>query len=159
MKDRTRTFTTTLEVDARARAVIALPFEPNEAWGPKPAHPVAGTVNGIPVRAVVRQTESGWVIALGPAWRRDCHLPAGVEVDVVLAPEGPQRDDLADDIADALGAEPDAAAFFDGLAQFYRRAHLRWIDATRGRPDVRAARIKEVVGLLNGGVKQRRKSP
>jgi uncharacterized protein YdeI (YjbR/CyaY-like superfamily) len=38
---------------------------------------------------------------------------------------GPQRGDLADDIVAAFDASPDAAAFFDSLAQFYRRAYLR----------------------------------
>ncbi len=74
---------------------------------------------------------------------------------MVLEPEGPQRDDLAADLATALAAEPRAADFFDSLAQFYRRAYLRYIDGTKRRPDVRAARIAEVVDLLAGGVKQR----
>ena len=82
----------------------------------------------------------------------------GDEVTVVLAPEGPQRTDLADDIAAALVASPAAGAFFDTLAQFYRKAYLRWIDATGGRPDVRAARITEVVDLLAAGIKKRPRS-
>ena len=78
--------------------------------------------------------------------------------DGELAPEGPQRGDLADDIAAALEASPEAAAFFDTLAQFYRKAYLRWIDATTRRPDLRAARIAEVVDLLAAGIKQRPRS-
>ena len=74
---------------------------------------------------------------------------------IELAPEGPERGDLADDIAAALEANPDAAAFFDTLAQFYRKAYLRYIDATTRRPELRAARIAEVVDLLAAGVKQR----
>jgi uncharacterized protein YdeI (YjbR/CyaY-like superfamily) len=70
-------------------------------------------------------------------------------------PEGPQRDDLADDIAAALDANPGAGEFFDSLAQFYRKAYLRWIDATKRRPEQRAQRIAEVIGLLNAGVKER----
>ncbi len=73
----------------------------------------------------------------------------------MLTPEGPQRDDLAPDIAAALDAEPAAAAMFDSLAQFYRRAYLRWIDGTKRRPDVRAARIAEMVELLKAGHKER----
>jgi uncharacterized protein YdeI (YjbR/CyaY-like superfamily) len=72
-----------------------------------------------------------------------------------IAPEGPQRDDLADDVAAALAANPDAGAFFDSLAQFYRRGYLRWIDATKRRPEQRAERIAEMVKLLKAGVKQR----
>ena len=82
----------------------------------------------------------------------------GSEATVELAPEGPQRDDLADDIAAALAATPAAGAFFDTLAQFYRRAYLRYIDATTRRPDLRAARIAEVVSLLADGIKERPRS-
>jgi len=74
---------------------------------------------------------------------------------VELAPEGPQRADLADDIGAALAADPAAGAFFGTLAQFYRRACLGYIDATTRRPDLRASRIAEVVGLLADGVKER----
>jgi uncharacterized protein YdeI (YjbR/CyaY-like superfamily) len=89
---------------------------------------------------------------------RDTGLVAGHQVVVELAPEGPQRGDLADDISAALAANPAAAAFFDTLAQFYRKAYLRWIDATARRPGLRAARIAEVVDLLAAGIKQRPRS-
>lgn len=35
------------------------------------------------------------------------------------------------------------------------KAYLRWIDATTRRPDLRAARIAEVTGLLAAGIKER----
>jgi uncharacterized protein YdeI (YjbR/CyaY-like superfamily) len=76
-------------------------------------------------------------------------------VDVAIHPEGPQRDDLAPDVAAALDASPEAGAFFDSLAQFYRQAYLRWIDATKRRPDQRPVRIAEVVALLEDHQKQR----
>ena len=41
------------------------------------------------------------------------------------------------------------------MARFYRRGYLRWIDGTKRRPDVRAARIAEVVSLLEAGHKER----
>jgi uncharacterized protein YdeI (YjbR/CyaY-like superfamily) len=88
-------------------------------------------------------------------WARDAGVPVGADVIVELAPEGPQRADLADDIAAALDASPAAAAFFDTLAQFYRKGYLRWIDATTRRPDLRSERIAEVVALLEAGIKQR----
>ena len=51
--------------------------------------------------------------------------------------------------------DPAAGEFFDSIAQFYRRAYLRYIDATKRRPEERAARIAEVVALLAAGIKQR----
>jgi uncharacterized protein YdeI (YjbR/CyaY-like superfamily) len=89
---------------------------------------------------------------------RDIGVLVGDEVIVELTPEGPQRADLAEDISAALAANPAAAAFFDTLAQFYRKAYLRWIDATTRRPQVRAARIAEVVDLLAAGIKERPRS-
>jgi ABC-type nitrate/sulfonate/bicarbonate transport system substrate-binding protein len=137
------------------RAVITVPFDPDQAWGAKAQHPVSGTVNGRQVRGTIAPGDGGWAFTLTPMWMRDAGLVADDDVIVELAPEGPQRGDLADDISAALEANPAAAAFFDTLAQFYRKAYLRWIDATTRRPDLRAARIAEVVDLLAAGIKQR----
>jgi uncharacterized protein YdeI (YjbR/CyaY-like superfamily) len=98
------------------------------------------------------------VFPLGRHWICDGCVADGDQVIVELAPEGPLRQDLAADIAAALAADPAAAAFFDTLAQFYRKAYLRWIDATTRRPDLRAQRIDEIVGLLAAGVKERQRS-
>jgi hypothetical protein len=136
-------------------AAITMPFDPDEAWGAKANHPVGGTINGKRIRARLLQADSGWVLTLAPKRLLGLGVAIGDDVTVELAPEGPQRGDLAGDIAMALAANPAAGAFFDTLAQFYRKAYLRWIDATSRRPDVRAARIAEVVGLLAAGVKER----
>jgi hypothetical protein len=136
-------------------AIIEVPFNPHEVWGAKARHLVNGTINGRQVRGMITLAGSGWVFTLTPMWMRDAGVAAGEDVTVELAPEGPQRSDLAEDIAAALDANPAAAEFFDSLAQFYRRAYLRWIDGTTRRPDVRAARIAEVVDLLAAGIKQR----
>lgn len=155
MADPSKTFTATVTADGNKRVLVPVPFEPDEVWGTKQAHRVHGTVNGMGVRAVIEPLGDGHGILLGPAWRRDCGIAPGDEVTVVLAPEGPQRDDLAPDIAAALAAEPQAGTFFDSLAQFYRRAYLRWIDATKRRPAVRTERIVEMIELLKAGIKER----
>jgi DNA-binding MarR family transcriptional regulator len=147
-------FTVTL-VGRNRRVFVPVPVDPDEVWGHKIEHRVHGTVNGMGVRGVIEPLDGGRGLVLGPAWRRDCGLAAGDTVDVVLQPEGPQREDLAPDFAAALDANPEAGAFFDSIAQYYRRAYLRYIDGTKRRPEVRAARIDEVVGLLAAGVKER----
>ena len=99
---------------------------------------------------------SGWAFTMNPARMQHAAIVVGSQVPVELSPEGPQRGDLAEDIAAALEANPAAGAFFDTLAQFYRKGYLRYIDATkRRRPDLRAARIAEVTGLLANGIKER----
>jgi hypothetical protein len=151
-------FAGTVRAEGQGRLVVPVPFDPDEVWGVKSRHHVTGTVNEVRIRGVIETSGAGPRIVLTAAWLRDNGLAPGDRVEVVLAAEGPQRADLAEDIAAALGAAPAAAAFFDSLAQFYRRAYLRWIDGTKRRPELRAARIAEMVGLLNAGIKQRPKT-
>lgn len=151
-------FVAMLAADGRGRAFVAVPFDPDRVWRPKPQHHITGTVNGRGIRGVIETRGGRRGFTLGPAWLRDCHaVTIGDEVTVEIVPEGPQRDDLADDIAAALEASPDAGAFFDSLAQFYRKAYLRWIDATKRRPEQRAERITEMIRLLVSGIKERPK--
>jgi Bacteriocin-protection, YdeI or OmpD-Associated/Domain of unknown function (DUF1905) len=159
---RVQRFGARISSDTQGRAVIAMPFDPDQMWGAKAFHPVGGTIQpvagsncGRRLRGRLTQDGNQWVFTINPMWMRDMGVAVGDEVTVELEPEGPQRGDLADDIASALAANPAAAAFFDTLAQFYRKAYLRWIDATTRRPEVRAARIAEVVELLAAGVKER----
>jgi hypothetical protein len=151
-------FSATVAAAPRGHVRIPVPFDPDAVWGGKGRHLVGGTVNGMRVRGALEADGGAYGLTLGPAWLRSCALAAGDTVSVELAPEGPQRDDLADDLAAALAANPRAAAYFDSLAQFYRRAYLRWIDATKRRPEQRQERIAEVVRLLEAGQKERPKA-
>ena len=150
-----RRFRVRIAEGACGHGVIAIPFDPDEAWGVKAVHHVNGTVNHCRVRVTIAPGDRGWAFTMNLARMDGMGVAVGSEVAVELSPEGPQRADLADDLAAALAASPAAGAFFDTLAQFYRKAYLRYIDATTRRPDVRAARITEVAGLLANGVKER----
>ena len=150
-----RSFRARLEGADKGRVYVTLPFDPEEAWGPRARYHVRGTINGRGVRGPLEQYGKGYFLALGPAYRRGAGLRVGDQVEVTLAPEGPQSEALAPDIAAALEAEPKAARFFDGLATFYRKAYLRWIDSTKRSPEARAERIAELVELMKAGRKQR----
>ncbi|RZU73585.1 uncharacterized protein DUF1905 [Micromonospora kangleipakensis] len=144
-------FAATVDAATRGRVLIPVPFNPDTGWGTKPRHHIRGTVNGMGVRGVVEPAGDGFGFTLGPAWLGGCGVAVGDTVTVTIEPEGPQRDDLADDVAAALEAHPQAGAFFDSLAHVYRRAYLRWIDATKRRPDQRLQRIAEMIQLLEAG--------
>jgi len=150
-------FTATVAPARRGHVLIPVPFNPDTVWGDKPRHHIGGTVNRTRVRGVIEPTDDGFGFTIGPAWLRDCGLAVGDAVTVDIEPEGPQRDDLAADVVAALEAHPAAAAFFDALAQFYRNAYLRWIDATKRHPELRARRITEMIQLLEAGQKERPK--
>jgi hypothetical protein len=150
-----KTFKAVIEEGPRGAVHIRLPFDPDEVWGSKTRHLLSGTVGGCRLRASV--TSADPVMKMGPAWRRGAPVEMGAKVSVTVWPEGPQQSDLQEDFLAALKAEPKAAAFFDELAQFYRKGYLRWIDATKRKPEERARRIKETVKLLKAGVKERLK--
>jgi hypothetical protein len=136
-------------------ARVTLPFDPGEAWGPRDRYHVTGTIDGVGFRTTLVKRAGKWEIALGPRSQSAAHVRDDHPVAVAICPEGPQAEGLAPDIAAALAARPEAQAAFDGLATFYRKGWLRWIDATRRRPEVRATRIAEMVRQVSAGHKQR----
>lgn len=149
----TQHFKTTVE-QSGTKVYITIPFDPNEVWGEKERHHITGSINGHPVRGPLESIGTEFFIALGPAWRRDHEIEAGAEVEVTLAPEGPQTDNVAPDIAAALLAEPEASHFFNSIPTFYRKNYIRWIESAK-RPETRANRIAEMVGLLKEGKRQK----
>ncbi|MGH3418579.1 MAG: DUF1905 domain-containing protein [Streptosporangiaceae bacterium] len=61
---RVRRFGTHVAADPRGRAMIAVPFDPDEAWGTKAEHLVAGTINGRRVRGTVAPGGGGWAFTV-----------------------------------------------------------------------------------------------
>ena len=144
----------TVIVKEGTKAVLRIPFDPDQVWGEKERHHITGSVHGRAVRGALDRDGGTYYLSLGPAWRRDAGVEVGDQVEVTLSPEGPQLADMAPDIAAALQASPAARAFFEALATFYRKGYLRWIAGAR-RPETRAERIQEMVRLLEAGEKQR----
>ena len=137
-----------------SRVFIPLSFNPNEVWGVKTRHYIRGSVNGHKVRGSLGSDGTQYFLPLGAAWRRDCGLEAGANVEVELSPEGPQSEYLSPDITAAMDAEPQAKAFFESLATFYRNTYIKWIESAK-RPETRTARIHEMIQLLKAGKKQK----
>lgn len=149
-----RSFKAVVEEGERGAAHIPLPFDPDALWGRKPRHRLSGTIDGEKIRVIIGPDDRETGIRLTPMWRRDAKVEVGTRVTVVLWAEGPRQDDLAEDFLAALKAEPKALAFFNDLAQFYRKAYLTWIDATKKKPEERVRRIRDTVKLLKAGKKE-----
>jgi hypothetical protein len=149
----TQRFKTTI-ARSGPRTLIVIPFNPNDVWGVKQRHYIRGSVNGCDVRGPLHSAGLQFFLPLGAAWRRDHNLNAGAIVDVVLSPDGPQSESLSPDVSGALDAEPEAKAFFDALATFYRKNYVRWIESAK-RSETRNARIAEMVKLLKAGKNQK----
>jgi hypothetical protein len=158
MASSVREFQTTVKAWPDGRSYLELPYDADEAWGVKERHHITGSINGVKIRGPLERLGDGrWVLSLNPSLRRDNGLEPDAEVVVMLAPEGPQRDELPPELAAALEAEPDAGAFFDSLATFYRKGYLRWLEGAARRPEVYAERVGELIGLLKAGKKTRGK--
>ena len=123
---------------------ITLPFDPAEAWGDREAYYVCGTLDGQSYRGRLDPERASWRLDLGPSWCRAPGFGPGDEVELVMAPEGPQSFSLGDDLAAAFAAEPDAARFFDSMASFYRNNAARWLETAK-RPETRARRVAAIV--------------
>ena len=127
---------------------VALPFAPREVWGARPRFYVAGTINGTAVRGTLGAEGQDYFLRLGAAWMRDSEIAVGDTVTVCLAPEGPQVETVAEDIATALLANEKAKKFFEGLPTYYRKNYIRWIETAK-QEETRAKRIAEMIALLN----------
>jgi hypothetical protein len=136
------------------RTLIVIPFNPNDVWGVKQRHYIAGTINGCQARGSLDSNGKQFFLPLGAAWRRNNNLDAGEKVEVILYPNGPKSESLAPDVSGALDAEPEDKAFFDALASFYRKNYVRWVEIAK-RSETRSARIAEMVMLLKAGKKQK----
>jgi hypothetical protein len=150
---RDMSFTVTAEARPRGGITIVLPVDPDEHWAPKERHYVAGRIGGYGMRGVVSRDRDRWVLAMGPSWCRDPRVGPGNVVDVVLWPEGPQVDELAPDITNALSAAPDARRYFESLATFYRKGFIDWIEVAK-RPETRDRRIAFTVRALREGERE-----
>ena len=144
---RPQTFQGTVAI-VGGRAMIAVPFDPDRVWGPRGRPVAAGTVGGHPWRGPLERVGDGFALSLAPG--DAARWAIGATIDVVLAAEDPQMDNVAPDVAAALAAEPEALAFFEGLAGYYRRNFIRGIEGAK-RPATRAARIAEMMALLRQG--------
>jgi hypothetical protein len=92
---RTQRFSVIVGAGSGGRAIIVVPFDPDEAWGAKAVHHVGGTVNGRRVRATLSPGDSGWAfsgharerpsLGQGPIRPDLGHRLAGAETEVVLA--------------------------------------------------------------------------
>lgn len=129
---------------------VTLPFAPREVWRARPRFYVTGTINGINVRGTLGAEGKAYFLRLGAAWLRDSGVTVGDTVTVRLAPEGPQVENVAEDIASALLASEKARKFFDGLPTYYRKNYIRWIEDAK-KEETRAKRIAEMIALLNAG--------
>ena len=100
-----------------------------EKNGPNAGHP-----------SIIRFTDSGQVAELEPVIRAYLHEAKGYAEKGILPAREPRELDVPDELAEALGADPELAEAFHALTPGRQRSYLFSLNAAK-RPATRIARI------------------
>jgi hypothetical protein len=149
-----REFDAVLEADQRGHVRIRLPFDPSAAWGKKQRHFVRGSLNGTDFEGSLGSRGGAWFFPVNKALRASSGIGPGDDVHVVLELADSPAPAVSADLADALRADAAAKSFFDGLAGFYQREYVAWIEGAK-KEETRKSRVAEVIESLKQGRKQR----
>jgi bifunctional DNA-binding transcriptional regulator/antitoxin component of YhaV-PrlF toxin-antitoxin module len=127
---------------------VELPFDVKERFG-KARAPVRGTVNGTDYRTTV--AVYGGVPLIG--FRRELRERAGIEIGdevevTVELDEEPRTVELPPALKEALDADEEARATFDGLSYSHRREYAEWIAEAR-RDETRERRVARTLEKLH----------
>jgi hypothetical protein len=133
---------------------IVVPDELIERLGAGRRPAVVVNLSGYEYRNTVGVMGGKHLISISAAVRKETGLKAGDPISVTLTvADTPRPVDIPDDLANALSAEPDAAAFFSQLSNSLQRYHVDNINGAK-TSETRQRRIDKAISLFQQG-KQR----
>lgn len=113
--------------------------------------PVTATVNGYTWQTSVARMGGEFLLGLNRAVRESAGVQAGDEVEVVLALETtPRVVEVPPVLAEALAADPVAAAAFERMAASHRKEYARWITEAK-RDETRDRRVQQALEMIRAG--------
>jgi hypothetical protein len=147
------TFATTVAMSAN-KTGIQVPVEAIERLGAGRRPPVLVNLNGFEYRSTVAVMGGKYMIGISAAVREACGLQGGDPIRVVLGlADTPREVDVPSDFAEALAADPEAAAFFAGLSNSLQRYHVDHINTAKAT-DTRRRRVEKAIALFREGRKR-----
>src|SRR6202012_4754509 len=113
--------------------------------------PVVATVNGYTWRTSVARMGGEFLVGLNKQVRTGAGVAAGdtVTLELKLDTE-PRTVEVPPALAEALDADPEAKASFDGMAFTHRKEYARWIDEAK-REEPRARGVTQAVDMTRTG--------
>lgn len=133
---------------------IVVPDELIERLGAGRRPAVAVNLNGYEYRNTVGVMGGKHMVSISAAVRKATGLKGGDPISVRLTvADTPRQVDIPDDLARALSAEPDVAAFFAKLSNSLQRYHVDNINGAKAA-ETRQRRIDKAISLFRQG-KQR----
>ncbi|MGN6273399.1 MAG: YdeI/OmpD-associated family protein [Protaetiibacter sp.] len=129
---------------------IEVPPELVEQLGAGKRPPVLVTVNGFSYPSTIAPMGGRFLIPFSSDKRKATGLSGGDPIDVELELDAaPRVIEPTTDLAEALAANPDAAAAWERLAPSHRKAHVTSIEGAKA-PETRARRVAAAIEKLAG---------
>ena len=147
-------FQAELSLHGKTATGITVPDEVIEELGAGRRPRVAVTLNGHTFRTTLGSMGGVPTIPVSAAVRDAAEARAGDVLDVgLVVDDTPQTVEVPADLAQALGGDGEARAFFDQLTASQRRGFTDWVVEAK-KPETRARRVEQAVAALRN--KQRR---
>ncbi len=144
-------FAANIDLNGKTATGIEVPPEVVGALGSSKKPAVAVTINGYTYRSTIATMGGRFLIPVSGDVRKNAGVAAGDRVEVGLElDDAPREVVVPDDLRQALDAEPDANAFFEGLSYSNKRRVVMPIDEAK-TAETRQRRIEKSVSKLREG--------
>jgi bacteriocin resistance YdeI/OmpD-like protein/uncharacterized protein DUF1905 len=142
-------FRALIQAGGKTAAGIEVPPEIVDRLGAGRKPPVRVTIAGHSYRSSIATMGGVFMVGVTNEFRRESGVAAGdtVDVDIEVDTE-PREVAVPADLAEALDADPEARAFFDGLSYSNKRRIAEPIAAIKS-PETRQRRIERTVAGLH----------
>ena len=148
-------FKTKLGLAGKTATGFVVPAAVVESLGAGKRPPVRVTINGYMYRNTVAVMGGQYMLGVAAGHRERAGVEAGDTLEVELELDtAPREIVVPEDFAEALGAEPRAKAFFEGLSYSERRWFVLNIESAKAA-ETRQRRIAAAVERLAEGRGQR----
>jgi len=142
-------FRTTLQQFGANDTGIEVPEGILAAFGRGRRVKVVATVNGYTYRTSVAPAMGKILMPFSSEHRAASGLSGGEEIEVEIIPDdAPREVEVPVELATALDAAPEAAAFFAGLSYTNKRLYVLWVAGAK-KPETRSARVAKAIEMLS----------
>lgn len=143
--------TAELEPSGGTTAGYRVPEEVVEQLGSSRRPKVTVTVNGYTFRTSIASMGGQYWLGVSRDRREAAGIAAGETHELELELDtAPREIEVPEDLAQALAAEPEAAAFWETLSFSNQRYHVEQVTGAK-KPETRAKRVTKSVTMLREG--------
>ena len=135
-------------------AYVTIPFDVEKTFGKKRVK-VKATIDGEPYRgSLVRMGTPDHMLLVLKDIREKIGKTFGDEISIELKEDlEPRKVEIPPDLQQALDANPNEEAYFNGLAYSHRKEYVWWINEAK-RDQTRQERIRRTIEMLKQGIRE-----